>query len=435
MNILYLAHRIPYPPNKGDKLRAFRQIEQLSRNHRVWCACFVDDPRDTRHVVGLSQFCERLITVELRPLQAKIRGLRWLLRGGTITEGYYAIRKMSAVLDDWQRTVDFDAVVAFSSSMASYALGISAKRRILDLCDLDSMKWSDYADHIALNKRSGLCGRLVGSLYRAESHRLRASELRWIDRFDAAILATEPEASLLRGLVPDRKLQIIGNGVEPASKESVPLTHSTIIPVVGFVGVMNYFPNVDAVIWFVHTCWPQIRKQLPSAEFRIVGRDPARSVRKLSRISGVRVVGEVPNAGHELSRFDVSIAPLRIARGIQNKVLEAMAASKPVVLTPKAAQGIAAQDGRDYVVAESAAEIVQAVASLLRDSVLRNRIGASAREFVVQNRRWAPKMEKFEALVTGGAMTSAPIDSLPMPIKQIARGKSDRYEAARAAEV
>ena len=434
MNILYLAHRIPYPPNKGDKLRAFRQIEQLSRNHRVWCACFVDDPRDMRNVIGLSQFCESLVTVELRPLLAKIRGLWSLFRGETITEGFYAIRKMSAVIDDWQRTVDFGAVVAFSSSMAPYVHGVSAKGRILDLCDLDSMKWSDYADHIALNKRSGLYGRLVGALYRAESSRLRAAELRWIDGFDAAILATEPEAASLRGLVPDCKLHVIGNGVEPPCEASPPSMNSHGSPTVGFVGVMDYFPNVDAVTWFAKECWPQILTEFPRAQFRIVGRNPTRSVRRLSQNPGIQVVGEVSNVGHELSRFDVSVAPLRIARGIQNKVLEAMAAGKPVVLTPNAAQGIAAQDCWDYVVADSPTEIVEAIASLLTDHALRNRIGASAREFVAQNRRWAPEMEKFDALVTGGTIASAPIDSFPMSVQQdpdwpVAQSASHAFES------
>lgn len=413
MNILYLAHRIPYPPNKGDKLRAFRQIEHLARRHRVWCACFVDDPRDFRHVQKLREYCKDVAAIELRPLSAKARGLWSLARGGTIAEGFYASREMSAALANWGSQTHFDAVVAFSSSMAPYALNVSAPRRILDLCDLDSLKWSDYAAHLRSKPGSRFRDRTLAAIFQTESARLASAERRWIDGFDAALLATEIEAAPLRGLVKDRKLHVVGNGVELPSLaltnpiEDIPDPAMT----VGFVGVMDYLPNVDAVSWFACESWPLIRRQFPNATFRIVGRSPVRAVRNLARIAGVHVVGEVESVSDELSRFDVSVVPLRIARGVQNKVLEAMAAAKAVVLTPMAAKGIAAVASRDYVVAESAREFALAIGSLLADAPARRRIGQSAREFVAHHRRWEPEMEKFEALVTRGS----PPCQVPLP--------------------
>ncbi len=393
MNILYLAHRIPYPPNKGDKLRAFRQIERLSRDHRVWCACFVDTPHDWRNVAPLREYCEDIVAVELKPIYAKLRGLFALFGGRTVTEGFYESADMRRALLRLARSVDFDAVVAFSSSMAPYALAIKAPRRVLDLCDFDSRKWLDYAEHSSGLKRA---------MYRTEGERLADRERQWIDAFDATVLITQSEAELLDTAQPD-KLHIIGNGVEiPERFSPVPGLH----PTVGFVGVMDYFPNIDAVTWFARECWPMIRSAHPSAVFRIVGRSPTRTVRRLARLDGVQVAGAVDDIADELCRIDVSVAPLRIARGIQNKVLEAMAAAKPVVLTSKAAAGINAGNGADYLVGDTAPQIAGFIRDLLGDAQLRQRVGTSARRFVADRHRWYVELNRFEKIVTGGTQAT-----------------------------
>ncbi|MDO8630328.1 MAG: TIGR03087 family PEP-CTERM/XrtA system glycosyltransferase [Phycisphaerales bacterium] len=422
MDILYLAHRIPYPPDKGDKLRAFRQIERLSKRHRVWCACFVDTPSDFRHVVALREFCEDVAAVELRPMYARVRGLWKLIRGGTITEGFYESREMRDVLRRWTKVMHFDAVVAFSSSMAPYGLSVPSSRRVLDLCDRDSRKWLDYADH-----GHGVARRL----FRLEGERLAVCELRWIDVFDAAILITETEAAPLREFVATRKLHIIGNGVTLPTLTSA---KATIRPTVGFVGVMDYLPNIDAVSWFVRECWPLIRSVHPTAVFRIVGRSPVGSVHRLGRLPGVQVVGGVEDIGAELQGFDVSVAPLRIARGIQNKVLEAMAAAKPVVLTSKAAAGIGAEDGRDYLVHDTPAAIAGAVRDLLADPSARQRIGDSARRFVAEHNRWDEQMDQYELLVTGARERSTPARKTHLELPVLRAANPHRTTACGASQ-
>lgn len=407
MNILYLAHRIPYPPNKGDKLRAFRQIEHLARRHRVWCAFFLDDPKDARHANDLRQWCAEVGAVEMKPFWAKLRGLTSLFRGRTITEGYYKRRELTRLLEQWQNRIRFDAIVAFSSSMANYALQVSAPRRILDLCDLDSLKWRDYADHITRLRRTGIRDRLLRSIYQLEGRQLAAAELRWIDRFDAAILATGTEAAPLRPLVSPRKIHVIGNGVDLPEVEPTSTHGAHQNPVIGFVGVMDYFPNVDAVTWFAAECWPAIRARFPTATFRIVGRSPTPAVHRLSSIPGIEVVGEVKYIVDAWKNFDVSVAPLRIARGVQNKVLEAMAAAKPVVLSSNAAKGISAVSEVDYLVADSAEHVTAAVCSLLSNPSLRTQIGQSARTFVATHRRWETELDKLNALIAATAPCSA----------------------------
>ncbi len=410
MNILYLAHRIPFPPDKGDKLRSFRELEYLSRRHRVWCACFVDTPSDEQFVGPLRAYCQDVAAIQLNRRWAMLRGMSGLLRGGTVTESFYTHTAMQDALHRWRESVRFDAVVVFSSSMAPYALQVPADRRVLDLCDLDSQKWFQYAKASRGPTRW---------LYRVEGRHLARSERTWIDIFDATLLITEAEAAALDGAVRPGKVHIVGNGVslpkldkrdgeeaavtwtdQASSATDVPNVSSQ-RPVVGFVGVMDYQPNIDAVCWFVSECWHDIRAARPDAVFRIVGRSPTRRVHKLAAATGVQVVGAVDDVMKEVRRFDVSVAPMRIARGLQNKVLEAMAAAKPVVLTGKAATGIAGQDGREFLIADHPTDIVVSVVRLLGDQAARRRIGLSARRFVAVNHSWEETLRMFELVVTG----------------------------------
>jgi len=442
MNILYLAHRIPFPPNKGDKLRAFRQIEQLSRHHRVWCACFVDTPSDQQFVKPLSAYCHKLAAIRLSPARAMLRGVAGMARGKTLTESYYRDAKMNDVLSCWSKEVRFDVVVAFSSSMAPYALSVPARRRVLDLCDLDSQKWFDYA---------ATSNGPLAFPYAVEGRRLAARERTWLDAFDATILITEAEAALLEPSAPRGKLHIVGNGVslpdlnhsapfdarreprasvradprrseKPASSDAWrSLAHARLDigaggtphvsetgaypSVVGFVGVMDYRPNVDAVCWFVDNCWDAIRKAYPQAVFRIVGRSPTRRVRRLTRAAGVEVVGEVDDPAAEILRFTVSVAPMRIARGLQNKVLEAMAAARPVVLSSCAARGLIGRHDQHYVLADTPDETIRAIVRLLGDEDRSRQLGSAARRYVATHHRWRRELQRFELIVAGQLAT------------------------------
>ncbi|MCH9002649.1 MAG: glycosyltransferase [Planctomycetes bacterium] len=338
-------------------------------------------------------------------------------------------------------TTEFDCVLAFSSSMARYALTVPARRHVLDLCDLDSRKWLDYANE----SRAPLKW-----LYAAEARRLAQKEIEWIHRFDASILITKAEARHLDGAVPPGKLHIVGNGVRlpdsiDATTVSRNISTATVrerpagyrqsqgcqntklcdgdTSVVGFVGVMNYKPNVDAVVWFVRHCWPAIRSVHPRAVFRIIGRSPVKRIQRLARLPGVQVVGEVESVHHELRNVDVSVAPLRIARGLQNKVLEAMAAAKPVVLTSGAAQGIDANDGEHFLIADTPEATIRAVNRLLADPEERHALGHAARSYVANHHCWHGELTKFEQIATGvlstrvGCVPDAP--ESPLSSKQV----------------
>ena len=398
MNILYLAHRLPYPPNKGDKLRSYHQITHLARSHNVWCACFVDDPADLRHIAGLRTMCRDVAALRLFRSIATPRGLWSLASGRTFTEGFYQHLRMVRVLQEWNRNVRFDAVLVFSSGMAPYAGYVDAPRKVLDFCDLDSQKWAAYS-----RASNGVRSRL----FSLEGRRLAHRELEWLDRFDAAVVITDAEAADLADSPLRHKLHIVGNGVDVPIADcgsSGPGQSEIRNPIVGFVGAMDYPPNVDAVCWFVQSIWPSIVSRVPDVVFQIVGRRPTRAVRRLARTRGVRVVGEVENVPEFVQRFQVSVAPIRIARGLQNKVLEAMAAAKPVVLTTPAATGIHAQNGIHCIVADDPTRFADQVVTLLADAEQCKRIGQAARRYVVEHYSWDREMAKLESLLAESAI-------------------------------
>lgn len=401
MDILFLAHRIPYPPNKGDKLRAFHELSALAGQHRVVCACFVDDRADWKHVSALRQHCGEVVAVPLRPSMARLRGLWSQTRGGTVTEGFYRSGAMHRALKALLASRSFDAVVAFSSSMAGHALSVPAQRRVLDFCDLDSQKWLAYAERARWPMRR---------LYEIEGRRLACCERAWLKSFDACLVISRAEArgSWLEGSGDSSaagaenlpaNLHVVGNGVDlPPPVRN--LEHREHGCTVGFVGQMDYWPNVDAVCWFVERVWPGVMAVDPAARFRIVGRAPTDAVLRLSRHPGVEVVGEVEDVLAEVASFDVSVAPLRIARGLQNKVLEAMACERPVVLTKAAASGLDGLDGQHFVVSDSATALATHLAVLLRDAAARKRLGVQARAFVERHHDWSREMGKFLRIVS-----------------------------------
>jgi len=386
MNVLYVAHRIPYPPNKGDKVRAHHMLRYLAERHDVWCACFVDDPADMRHVPVLRSLCREVVALPLRRRMATVRGLCDLALDEPASVGFYRDGAMRRRLADLSSRVAFDAAVFFSSSMGQYADVVRARRKIIDFCDLDSRKWAELSRH----------GHWPKSALLAQEARLLAEcEHELYERFDATVLISAAEAAGWR--VHERaKLHIVGNGVE-LPHLPVKLVYDS--GVVGFVGDMRYAPNVDGVLWFSREVWPRVRAACPRAEFHIVGRGAPGSVRRLAEDPGVRVVGEVPEVQPHLLSFQVAVAPLRIARGVQNKVLEAMAAARPVVVTPQAAEGIEATSGKHHLVAVDADDCVRQVTGLLGDSHRCAQLGACARRHVTITFDWDHQLTPMDALV------------------------------------
>ncbi|NOX57869.1 MAG: TIGR03087 family PEP-CTERM/XrtA system glycosyltransferase [Planctomycetes bacterium] len=385
MNILYICHRLPYPPNKGCKIRAFRTIEHLARHHDVSCACFVDDPADMQYVPALREFCREVIAIPLNRKRALVRGMMDLAIDETMTGGFYRSNAMADALRNISTRIEFDALVVFSSGMGQYAECVEAPTRIIDLCDLDSAKWASMAQQ-SLPPRSWL--------FEAEAHRLAQTERDLYEQFDATILISAQEANDWTG---DRaKLHIMGNGVRCPHKTDDRPSDSKII---GFVGDMRYMPNVDAVCWFATEIFPLIREHDPDAKFHIIGRSPTRRVRQLARQAAIHVTGEVDDVWTHLRRCQIAVAPLRIARGVQNKVLESMAAGVPVVATSPVAAALQATSGEHLLVADDVAGFVARVVELLRDPSRCTALGSQARRWVASAYRWPTQLSILDDLL------------------------------------
>lgn len=392
--LLYLTHRIPYPPNKGDKVRSFNILRQLSRTHRVWLGTFVDHRDDLQHVATLKQWCEQVCAIPIEPRIRRIASLRGLLRGEALSLPYYS----SPRLAEWvARTIgehDIRAAVAFSGPMAQYLDMPGLQRRVIDFCDVDSAKWAQYAPEHRWP---------MSWLYRREGERLLAFERQAAAQVDASLFVTEAEAELFRHAAPEAAscVGVMQNGVDadffsPANAGKSPYPPGG--PVIVFSGAMDYWPNVDAVTWFATELLPRIRQTVPDACFWIVGMNPAPAVQALAG-EGVAVTGTVRDVRPYIAHADVVVAPLRIARGIQNKVLEAMAMARPVVVSADSATGLAARPGHDFEIARDGDDTVRHVLALLADPARGSTMGAAARTCVVDHYSWQAHLAQLDALL------------------------------------
>ena len=395
-DLLYLAHRIPYPPNKGDKIRSWNILRDLAAHYRVHLGCFVDDPMDRVHQPMLEKICASCHFASLNPSFARLRGLVGLLSGAPITLGYYRDAGLARWIARVLQSREIRRVFVFSSSMAQYVLGGAATRtrRIVDFVDVDSDKWRQYA-HAQSWPGSWIYGR--------ESRTLLAFERRAAAVADASLFVSEAEADLFRRLAPESadRIAALNNGVDLDffdPKATYPNPFADGSETLVFTGAMDYWANVDAVAWFARDVLPQIRARRPSAEFCIVGARPAAQVRALATQPGITVTGRVDDVRPYIAHAALIVAPLRLARGVQNKVLEAMAMSRPVLATPEALEGIEATPGEEVLCASGEAAFAEAALDALADPALAE-IGGRARRRAEAAYGWSANLAGLKTIL------------------------------------
>ncbi|MCE9523188.1 MAG: TIGR03087 family PEP-CTERM/XrtA system glycosyltransferase [Alphaproteobacteria bacterium] len=394
VKVLFLAHRYPFPPNKGDKIRAFHIAEHLRKSHEVSLG-FVMTPGDSEPDMEWAQknfassYCGR------------VSALDRLFRAGT---GFLTGTPLSvatfrhAGLKRWvtqhiaEQCPAF--IYVFSSAMAQYVPRVlpAGTKVILDFVDVDSEKWRQYAQTQSLARRW---------FFGTEAQRLLKFDRGEAARAQASIFVSADERRIFDRLSPETASRHvdIANGVDVEffNPASVPANETAGKRIV-FVGMMDYWPNIDAVTWFAKDILPLIRAKHEDARFQIVGAKPVAAVSALSSLEGVEVTGAVPDVRPYVANAAVVVAPLRIARGIQNKVLEGMAMARPLVTTPGALEGINAMNGRDLLVGETPGELAEAVMSVLDGRALAG-LGAAARAFVVNNFEWKAHLRKLDDLM------------------------------------
>ncbi|HWP45691.1 MAG TPA: TIGR03087 family PEP-CTERM/XrtA system glycosyltransferase [Candidatus Limnocylindrales bacterium] len=402
MKILFIAHRIPYPPNKGDKIRSFNEIKYLSERHSISLMCLADEASDLTYKDELKKYCENVEVVFLNKRYARLKSLISLPLGKPLSLPYFFSKTLQQKIDRELRDNSYDLIFVFSSAMAQYVLPVCHIPKIMDFVDVDSEKWLQYARYTPFP---------FSAIYKLEGKRLRDYEKFIAQQFQQSIFVSESEANLFRSFfgpvgatstssdsIP--AISAISNGLDYHYFKPMP-EHREAASLV-FTGAMDYLANVDGVLYFRNEILPRIKKEIPEVRFYIVGMNPVRKIRRLEKEDqNIVVTGFVKDTRQYLSKATVFVAPLRIARGIQNKVLEAMAMGIPVVATSVAFDGIKAIPGEALFVEDDPQEFASKVIRLIKDPLLREKISLRARETIEAQYDWTQSMNHLEEILKG----------------------------------
>jgi sugar transferase (PEP-CTERM/EpsH1 system associated) len=442
MNILFLVHRIPYPPIKGDKIRSFNELKYLSKENNMYLAFLIDDKRDLAYLDELGKYCIGLDYDTIAPHFQKIRTLPNLITGKPLSVQYFYSKKLQEAIDSRLSESRIDIIICFSSPMAEYIFrskfnhlstpnanprpkdpnqankpdrpdrqkGKNAIKRIkliMDFVDVDSDKWLQYSKFARFP---------YSWIYDLEASRLAKYEQKVAEIFDHSLFVSQNEVDLFKRRNPHIKnVSAISNGVDleyfnsnlcdslqilmDGNKNERQQSISHHQPVLLFTGAMDYFANIDGVTWFANQVFPLIKKQIPGIKFYIVGSRPNKKVKALGGNNGIFVTGFVDDTREYLAKATVFVAPLRIARGIQNKILEAMAMGIPVVTTPQALQGIQAKIGKDLLVEEDPEGFACAVVRLIQDDRLREYLRNNGKNLLESKYSWEKNLQILEKTI------------------------------------
>ncbi|MEZ6016090.1 MAG: TIGR03087 family PEP-CTERM/XrtA system glycosyltransferase [Planctomycetota bacterium] len=390
MKLLFLSQRVPYPPNRGDKITTWRLVEWLAREHSVEVLAFAHEPADFEAARVLTEE-KGIPTTAIRhdERRKKLAALPLLLTNKPLTLGVFSSRQLHAEVA--KRAPEVDLAYAYSSSMGAFLEGRGIPW-VMHFAELDSDKWKQYAERHKFP---------MSAVYRREYRTLRKFEDRIARETLSNVLCTPLEQRIFEDAIPGAPSTVIRNGVDLAyfSPERSTAEPGHIV----FTGVMDYFPNVDGCVWFVREILPLVRERVPHAKFTIIGSRPTPEVNALTETPGVTVTGFVDDVRDWVARGAVSVAPLRVARGIQNKVLEALAMGLPTVGTTCATQGVEGAAGRDFLVADDAQAFASAVSELLLDADRAAALGQRGRRFVEATYDWDTCLAPLEGFVRAAA--------------------------------
>jgi len=391
-NILYLVHRIPYPPNKGDKIRSFHFLKALAEHYHVYLGAFIDDEEDWQYTEHLKSYCSDSLCLALKPSTAKVKSLTGLLTKQALSLPYYQNQTMQRWVDEIIASRNIEKVVIFSSVMAQFVLHKDNVDIIVDFVDVDSDKWKQYAQKKPWPENW---------IYQRESRRLLDFEKKVAEKAKTSFFVSQQEAELFKQLAPavSNKVSAINNGVDAAyfSPQSDWISpyrdHEKAIV---FTGAMDYWPNIDAVVWFSRQVFPEILRQHPHTKFYIVGSKPTKEVQALAAQDNIVVTGRVEDIRPYLAFAMFAVAPLRIARGIQNKVLEAMSMEKEVLAKSAAMEGISGYEQQDVIMTDDAGQFADRACQLLSQTQLQS---SKNRAFVKTQFSWNSSGKQLAQLI------------------------------------
>jgi len=419
MNILFLCHRIPFPPNKGEKIRAYHMVTHLAKKHTVHLGAFVDDPADMRHAETLRRIIGGECLLVPLGVAARIKMARAFARGAPLSVSYFASARLERWVDKILQEHDIERVVVFSTAMAPYLLArrdFDPERVIFDMVDVDSDKWRQYA---------GATGGLRAWIYRRELRTLLALERKAAFAFGATLLVSRHETETFARLAPEstERLYSVVNGVDLkffAPDGAYPNPFSANETPIVMTGTMDYRPNTEGAIWFARSVLPLIRAERPEARFYVVGARPSGSVRSLAA-PDVVITGKVDDVRPYLAHAGAVVAPLKLARGLQNKVLEGMAMAKPVISTSAAVQALHVSSGKELWIADEPAAFARSVIDALAAPA---QLAAKARHYVEHNHDWNRNLVALDRLLTvgpRGKISRLPVGRPALPLARAAQ--------------
>jgi len=388
VKILYVCHRFPYPPKRGGKIRPFNMIRHLSGSHSVTVASLARSPEEAEEGHGIAPYCAEYHVATVQGWTQWARMLATLPTPTTASASYFHSPALARTIHGLLRERKFDLIFVHCSSVAHYVAHVDDVPKILDYGDMDSQKWLEYARYKPFPLSLG---------YRWEGLKLLAEEKRLARKFDLCTATTRAEWETLEGYRTGAATDWFPNGVDsqyfaPSEKPYEPDT-------ISFIGRMDYYPNQECMFDFCRSTLPLLRARRPNLQLLIVGADPSPAVRKLGALPGVTVTGSVPDVRPYLHRSALTVAPLNIARGTQNKILEAMAAGVPVVASRVAAGGVDAIDTKHFLVAGTPSEYCASILGILENPSKRQRLSEAGRARMLTHHAWDKSMQRLDGII------------------------------------
>ena len=388
MRIFYICRRVPFPPDRGDKIAAFNAIRHLAARHEVHVFCLGDGVQDLANISGLQAYAKSVSAAPVDEFTIKLRALAALVTGQPLSVAALNEAKLHDAIQKKFTELRPDLIIVYSCNMAQFAEHFPNVPRIMHFGDLDSLKWPQYAERSSIP---------LNWIYAIEARRLLGYERHIAQIFSHALVHTEIEKHDFERLIPGIPVAVVGNGVDLDYFRSAGEAKKPASMV--FTGVMDYRPNIDAVVWFCDEILPIVQANIPAANFTICGSRPAPAVRRLAKRRGVRVTGWVADARPYLDRAEIFVAPLRMARGVQNKLLEALAMGLPCVASTAARSGTAVADGQGILATDEPREFARHVIDLLGDSDGRAEMARRARAAAVANYRWEVQLACLDQVI------------------------------------
>ncbi len=393
-SVLFLCHRIPFPPNKGEKIAAFNILKYLHQHYEVHLGYFVDNPDDEQYVDALDDYCSSQFHHSMNRKESLLRGATALLTKQPITLPYYYRPQFAHSVEKVIAQHNIDKVVLFSGAMAQYVFDKHQDlHTVMNFVDIDSDKWRQYSE-----SKSGL----AKLIYSREYKLLQSYEVDIATRSNVSCFVTPSEVDTFKHLVPEvtrDKVKVLENGLDnqffdpnvPATlHESFPLSEDNYLV---FTGAMDYWANIDAVKWFIKQVWPTVLQQVADAKFYIVGGGATKEVLNLANEPGVVVTNRVVDIRPYLDHAKAVVAPMQIARGVQNKILEAMAMAKPVFTTTLGMEGITDYPTDNNLVSDNANDAAKWCVQHLTNH---KTSADDSRQWIVEQYSWPSKLASLQ---------------------------------------